>query len=395
MALTIRQHVFRNGAGRRIPVSGTFELTPRCNLDCKMCYVHMTPEEARPLGEELTAEEWLAVGRQAVEAGMIYLLLTGGEPMLRPDFATVYTEMVKLGVLVSVNTNGTLLTPEVLECFQKHPPEVVNLTLYGASPDTYESLCGVRGGYEKATAAVRALRAAGIRVALNTTFTHCNARDMEALVSFAAQVGVPIRTAAYTFPPVRNGREACSVCFSPEEQGVMNARFEAASATPRRLYARARYLEECLAAFEARKIALDEATLPERGRPVGCMAGRGQFWMAWNGEMYSCGMLSHNGVKPADGARVGDFKAMWAETVRRTEEIFLPAKCTDCPFFKICPNCPAVTVSRHGVSHRLADEMCRYTETYARTLLSLAEQGKDTPSRDRPPEDEGDPFVCL
>ena len=77
---SIKQHIFRTGAARRIPVSGTFELTPRCNFHCKMCYVQMTPEEEQAVGCELTTQEWLDIAQKAVNGGMIYLLLTGGEP---------------------------------------------------------------------------------------------------------------------------------------------------------------------------------------------------------------------------------------------------------------------------------------------------------------------------
>ena len=128
-APTIKQFVYRAGARKRIPVSGTFELTPRCNLSCKMCYIHMSAEEQRQRGNELTTEEWLHIARQAVKAGMIYLLLTGGEPMLRPDFVDIYREIIKMGVVISVNTNATLVTPEIVECFKQHPPECVHGTL--------------------------------------------------------------------------------------------------------------------------------------------------------------------------------------------------------------------------------------------------------------------------
>ncbi len=94
---SIKSFVYRAGAAKRMPVSGTFELTPRCNLSCRMCYIHLSGAEQSARGRELTTEEWLSVGRQAVDAGMVYLLLTGGEPMLRKDFVTIYSEMVKMG----------------------------------------------------------------------------------------------------------------------------------------------------------------------------------------------------------------------------------------------------------------------------------------------------------
>lgn len=386
---SIKEFVYTAGAQKRMPVSGTFELTPRCNLDCRMCYIRMTEAEQASLGRELTTEEWLTVGRQAVDAGMIYLLLTGGEPMLRSDFTTIYSEMVKMGVMVSVNTNGTRITPEVLECFRKHPPEAVNVTLYGASPETYGGLCGVSGGYQRAFAGVRALVSAGIRVIINTTFTALNQGDMEAIAAFAKEVGVPIRTAAYTFPPVRNRHEDSRVALTPEEQGRLNARFEYLTNTAERRALRAALLRRILEEEAARV----PSPLAERGRPTACMAGRGMFWMAWNGEMYPCGMLSDYAVKPSEGGM--DFADMWRQTHTRTEVIYLPAACTECALRRVCPSCAAVTQSNHGDTARLVEGMCTYTKTYVNTFLELMDTMGDGGEVTVAEGGDVDPFVCL
>ncbi len=391
---SIKDFVYRAGAAKRMPVSGTFELTPRCNLNCKMCYIHMSGDEQSARGRELTTEEWLTVGRRAVDAGMIYLLLTGGEPLLRKDFTTIYSEMVKMGVLVSVNTNGTLITPEILECFQKHPPETVNVTLYGASPETYAGLCGVRGGYEKAFEGVRSLINAGVRVIINTTFTARNAKDMGALVAFAQEVGAPIRTAAYTFPPVRNGHEDCGICLSSEEQGRLNARFEFLSSTEAVRAAKARSLRQSLEEEELRQERSDpSALLPDHGRPSSCMAGRGMFWMAWNGEMYPCGMLSDYAVKPSEGGM--DFADMWRQTHTRTEAIYLPAACAECALRRVCPSCAAVTHSNHGDTAKLVEGMCTYTKTYINTFLELMDSAGEGGEATATEGGDVDPFVCL
>ena len=84
-------------AGPVRPLAGNFELTARCNFNCKMCYVHLTAEEQQRRGRELTADQWLAIAEQARSRGMLFLLLTGGEPLIRTDFRYLLTELKKMG----------------------------------------------------------------------------------------------------------------------------------------------------------------------------------------------------------------------------------------------------------------------------------------------------------
>ena len=102
--MNIKKYVFQKAAINHIPVSGTFELTPRCNLSCEMCYIRMSPAEEAIMGTELTTEAWFSLGKQAVDAGMVYLLLTGGEPLLRPDFSEIYSGLAEMGILLTLNT---------------------------------------------------------------------------------------------------------------------------------------------------------------------------------------------------------------------------------------------------------------------------------------------------
>ena len=84
-------HLFAKSTLRGVPLSVTFELTARCDLNCRMCYIHKRQNDAAVMERERTAEEWLALARQAQERQMLLLLLTGGEPLLRPDFREIYT----------------------------------------------------------------------------------------------------------------------------------------------------------------------------------------------------------------------------------------------------------------------------------------------------------------
>src|SRR5699024_6376908 len=116
-----------------IPLSGTFELTPVCNMNCRMCYVRMSREEQEAVHPLRTAKEWLELGKTARDRGMLYLLLTGGEPFLRPDFREILSGLHQMGLLITINSNGTLIDESVVEWLKESPPVRINITLYGAS----------------------------------------------------------------------------------------------------------------------------------------------------------------------------------------------------------------------------------------------------------------------
>ena len=124
-------YIHAKGAALGMPVAGNFELTGRCNFGCKMCYVHNSDGS-----DELSAEQWIEIGRQAAEKGMVFLLLTGGEPFLRKDFKEIYLALKKLGLLISINTNGSLIDDEMFDFLTENPPLRMNISLYGSSNET-------------------------------------------------------------------------------------------------------------------------------------------------------------------------------------------------------------------------------------------------------------------
>ena len=87
----LTEYLYNKASGMRIPLSGTFELSPVCNFNCRMCYVRKTKEEVEKNARKiLTLDDWLKIASEAREAGMLYLLLTGGEPFIWPDFWILY-----------------------------------------------------------------------------------------------------------------------------------------------------------------------------------------------------------------------------------------------------------------------------------------------------------------
>lgn len=159
---------------RQAPVNGSLELLPLCNMNCDMCYVRLSKAEMEQKGRLRTKEEWIRLAHQMKEAGTLFLLLTGGEPLLFPGFKEVYIELQKMGMILTINTNGTLINEEWADFFQKYKPRRMNITLYGADDQAYEQLCHYPGGFQKTVNAVRLLRDREIDVKINGSITSKN-----------------------------------------------------------------------------------------------------------------------------------------------------------------------------------------------------------------------------
>lgn len=350
-------HLFAKSTLRGVPLSGTFELTARCNLNCRMCYIHKRQNDAAVMERERTTAEWLALARQAQERQMLLLLLTGGEPLLRPDFREIYTGCRKLGLLLSVNTNATLLDEDMVAFLRKDPPIRVNITLYGASPETYGTLCGDPSGYERAYAAVLALKEAGIRIKLNYSATPWNVHDLPAVYEFARQNELLIQTASYMFPPVRaceNGPCAASERLTPQEAGQIRWEYERFRFDEQTLRQRTERMLSGLAVLEPGECQ----ELPtERIR---CRAGATTFWVTYDGQMRPCGMME----RPSIDVMKHSFDAAWAYIRAEREKIMLPAKCTACKWKEICEFCPAVTYAETGKFEQAPEYVCAKTAAF-------------------------------
>lgn len=360
----IRRYLMAKAAKSRVPLSGTFELTPRCNLNCRMCYIRMSEKEMAARGREYSAREWIEMGKTCADAGLLFLLLTGGEPFLRKDFREIYTGLKKLGLFLSINTNGTMIDQETVEWLKEDAPAAVNLTLYGKDRSAYERLCGNPAGYEAAVGAVDLLREAGIPVRINISLTRYNVGDLKEMTDFAKSRGLDARVASYMFPPVRNAREGKvdgEVRLTPMES------------------AKARYLsmkyrlspEEMAQAVEALKGGNMEL-FPEgdcdriSDERMGCQAGRGAFWITWDGRMTPCGMMNRPAARPFEEG----FSSAWRTITEASAEIFLPPECSKCAGRKVCPVCAALTMAEgEGDSTKRPVYLCESTRGYLEWML--------------------------
>ena len=359
----IKQILTRRCALRGIPISGIFELTPRCNLNCKMCYVRLTPAEMEPLGRELTAEQWLDIAAQAKEAGLVFLLITGGEPTLRDDFPYIYEKLAQMGLSISINTNGTMLTPAIREVWHRLPPAQVNVTVYGTCREDYRNLCGNPDAYDVMVDGVHWLLSEGILTHLNATMTPENSEKWLEIEEFAKNCGTQLRMTTYCFPPVR--RNGCSVCpqfqrLSPEEAAqlmINDLYFREGSET-------VKYHAEHLSAPPHAECELGV------GETIQCLAGRSQFWVSWNGTMTPCGMLKEPESDPVSQG----FADAWAQLHQATTAIRLCPDCVDCDIRSTCLNCAAVIYAETGSFTGKPEYMCQMNRAFREQIQELAKR---------------------
>ncbi len=357
----IRKFLYQKAAHLRVPISGTFELTPRCNMNCRMCYIRMSEQEMRARGREYTAEDWIAMGRTCTEAGMLFLLLTGGEPFLRPDFRQIFTALSQMGLVLSINSNGTLITRETVDWLKTCPPSKINITLYGGSNAAYERLCGHPRGFDAMTEAVDRLLDAGIFVNINASFTKYNIDEMDAMYACMDKRGLPINAATYMFPPVRSAREGVTddeVRFTPEEAGMARLMADAHRYDAEEFQRRLNMF--CAGVRPERESEECEALEDEH---MGCAAGKSAFWITWDGRMTPCGMMNDPVVRPFETG----FADAWKSLCAQTDAIMLPPACANCSKRRACMVCGALTKAEgNGDSRRTPTYLCGMTDAFLR-----------------------------
>lgn len=355
--MQLTEYMYTKAGRNRIPIGGTFELSPVCNFACRMCYVRKTAKEvAASPRPALTLEQWLQIAREAREAGMLYLLLTGGEPFLWPGFWELYEALVHMGFLVSINTNGSLIDDAAVERLRRLPPRRVNITLYGASDETYQALCGVGGVFSKVDHAIGALREAGVVVKLNGTMSPFNVRDLDKLVTYAQDRKLILETTTYLFPPVRR---------DPSMTGV-NQRFTPAEAARYHLEIfRLQYGEDRYQAYleSIRKgvippPGLDESCVDPVDGKIRCRAGKAAFWITWDGWMTPCGMMPEPKVELTGRS----FREAWQELTAVSGQLALSGVCTKCPNQQLCHCCAAMALAETGRASGIPTYLCEMVQ---------------------------------
>lgn len=310
-----------------VPLTANFELTPFCNFSCVMCYVHLTKEEAERQGRMLSADEWLSIAAQAKEMGTLNITLTGGEPLTHPDFWYIYSELNKMGFLISILSNGFLIDESAMEKFRRYGmPYSMKLTVYGASDETYLRTCNSPDGFTRVSKAIDLIKAAGVPLKLTSTIVRENASDLQEIYRFAHEKKVMMQ---HTLSVVKSARSSLN--------STSASRF-ALSDFPEELS-----LEQ-----------LEQSKFPPLESPFAWCASKGvSFWMTWHGHLQLCSFMSKPYVQYS-----GNLACDYERMLKLLDEIKSPSKCSECEWKSFCQRCPGILCAESSDPEKTDEDLC-------------------------------------
>ena len=201
---------------RHLPLSGTIEVTRRCPLTCVHCYNNLPMADHEASSTELSYAEHCRILDELADAGCLWLLFTGGEIFARRDFLDIYTYAKTKGFLITLFTNGTLITPRIADYLAIWRPFAIEITLYGRTKETYERLTGVPGSYEKCLRGIHLLLERKLPLALKSVAVTVNVHELHDMQEFADELGVHVQ--------VRRDDESAHRLLAEPARGPADAR---------------------------------------------------------------------------------------------------------------------------------------------------------------------------
>jgi radical SAM protein with 4Fe4S-binding SPASM domain len=322
---------------RRVPVSGSIDLTHRCNLRCVHCYLGAHDVRLKRRDRELAGERILSILDEIRDAGCLFLLLTGGEPLLREDFPEIYTRAKESGFLVTVFTNGTLITENIIDLFSDLPPYCVEISLYGSTPEIYERVTGVKGSYKRCIKGIRKLAERKINVRLKTILMTLNSHDLFSIEEVARAMGVKFRFDAAIFPCIDGDKSALDLRVPPRDA------IEKEFSDPERLRLWERYFED----------VRDQAPTDDL---YTCGAGLTGFHIDPYGSLLPCLMsrdINFDLVK-------GNFLMGWENISSRVRDLKAGKsfRCNSCEKRFLCGFCPPFFEQENGSTAIRSEYLC-------------------------------------
>lgn len=353
-------HVRADSDETRFPIAAGLELTFRCNLACIHCYVNLPAADREAKARELTTDEWFRVIDQCADAGVLWLTLTGGEPLLRPDFCEIYEYAHGKGMVISVYTNATLVTEKHIEMWLRHPPRSLEITQYGWTPETYDKVTDAGAQYDRFQRGLKRVRDAGIPVLIKAIAMRASAHELPAIRDFARANGMGFNYDAVLSPRIDGGRKPLEQRLTPAEVAAIEQLDDN----------RADVFAQHCETFMAPSAMKDRDAHKVDDRRYRCGAGSSLVIVDPYGKMHVCQLSRRPGWDILrDGLADGFYKAFTAIRQERREDT---AGCGSCPTAPACSNCVGMA-ELEARSLDIGDPyFCNVTDARAERVLGEA-----------------------
>ena len=322
----------------RKPLGVTFEITPVCNLRCVHCYL----SDRKKKENELELNKIKSILDILASNGILFLTLTGGEVFTHPDFEEIYVYAKRKGFVVVVFSNGILLKEKWIKVFNKYPPFLIDISIYGASEETYLKVTGDGSGFNKLIDALNLLKANKLRFALKTPLLSINCKDLPDMQIINNRYCKDRLRYSFDMAPDRDD-EAKPLNYEIDnlEAVLLEASDELTAIT---LYNKASEKNNWRIAREKGEL------IPSHF----CYIARSEFHIDYSGNASAC-------IECNDRFNVleNDFWNLW-EKMGEYKKILACKKymCIDCDSLYYCKSCPQLRKRKYGNEQIVKKEDC-------------------------------------
>jgi heme b synthase len=337
-----------------------WEITRNCNLNCVHCRAAAT---RGPYSGELDTTAALRLVDQIAEVGNPIVILTGGEPLMRPDIFEVAAYGTAKGLRMVMAPNGTLITASAAARMAESGIQRISISIDGADRASHDRFRGVDGAFAGAMRGIANAKAAGIEFQINTTVSKANLAQIPAIQDLAIALGA---VAHHIFLLVPTGRGKYLIdqeISAAEYEETLNWFYDQRNTTPLQLKATCaphyyRILRQ-RARQDGKTVTFESHGLDAVTR--GCLGGTGFCFISHIGVVQPCGFLH----VPCGDVTQRSFAEIW-----QTSDVFLSlrdvdrlkGKCGRCEYRKVCGGCRARAYEATG--DILAEEpLCAYNPT--------------------------------
>ncbi|MCX5840920.1 MAG: heme b synthase [Deltaproteobacteria bacterium] len=316
-----------------------WEVTRSCNLACVHC---RASSERGPYTGELTTEQGTGLLDDITSFSKPVIILTGGEPLLRPDIYDIASYGDRRGLRMVLATNATLVTPEIARKMLRAGIQRVSVSIDGLDAGSHDRFRGVPGAFSASMAGIEAMKKAGMEFQINTTVTKANIRQIEGILNLALHLGADAHH-IFLLVPTGRGKDLADQEITPVDyEETLNWFYEKSLNCPIQLKATcAPHYYRIL--HQKRKEIPSPAQShehPFHTMTRGCMGGSSFCFISHTGQVQPCGYLELD----CGQIKEKSFADIWKNSgifknLRDLQQ--LQGKCGHCEFIRVCGGCRA------------------------------------------------------